>query len=70
MFWTALGAMILGSVMCWMSFLRKLVIVSWLVWIVGFFTVPLIFETGWPFLALQSLLAIILLLSWRICEAT
>jgi hypothetical protein len=70
MFWISLGALILGSVMCWMSFYRKLVLVTWVVWIAGFFGVPMMFETAWPFLALQSLLAIVLVLSWKIGEAT
>jgi len=60
-FWIALAAMIYGSVMCWINGNRKIVIISWIILLIGFFTVPALFGSGWAFVILQAVLALILL---------
>lgn len=65
-FWIPLGAMIYGSIMCWLYHLRKTVVITWIVWLLGFFFIPMFFNQAWPFVVLQYLLAVILLLKWQI----
>ena len=59
--------MLLGSAMCWfVCEIRKLVIVSWLIWVVGFFTLPALFGSAWAFLVLQTILALVLVNTWKL----
>lgn len=68
-FWITLGALMSGSVMCWMNHMKKSVVVCWIIWILGFFISPYLPGQGWSFLALQSLLALILVLKWKYDDA-
>jgi len=54
--------MIYGSVMCWIDGNRKIVIISWIIWLIGFFSVPALFGSAWPLVILQAVLALILIL--------
>jgi len=55
--------------MCWINDLRKAVVLCWGIWLLGFFVIPLIFGQGSYFLVLQTLLALTLLLRWKIDAA-
>jgi len=70
MFWISLGAILFGSVMCWLNYKKKLVIATWIILILGFFLLPLLGD-AYPYanLALQSILALVLLLAWKISDA-
>lgn len=52
--------------MAWWSGNPVMVILAWIVWAVGFFVLPVVFDSGWPFLSLQSLLALVLLIRWKL----
>lgn len=60
------GALLYGSIMAWLSGNPAMVILAWIAWGIGFFAFPVLFESGWPFLALQSILALVLLLRWKL----
>ena len=67
MFWIALGAFIFGSLMCWFNGRVKLVGFCCIIWVLGFFILPYILGSGagYSFMALQSILAIILAFTWK-----
>jgi hypothetical protein len=67
MFWIALGAFIFGSLMCWSNGRVKLVVYCCTIWVLGFFILPYVSESGagYLFMALQSVLAIVLVFTWK-----
>jgi|GEM_PF-2476105 len=69
MFLISLVAFIFGSLMCWINEHRRMVLICWGLWLVGFFAIPMIFGQGWPFLVLQSLLALSLVFKWKVSDA-
>ena len=66
MFLISLGALLYGSVMAWIYGNQRMVIIVWIVWLIGFFAVPLLFGSGWAFMVLQAALALSLIIRWKL----
>lgn len=66
----SLSGMIVASIMCWITGSRRMVVVSWIIWVIGFVALPKFFGTAWPILALQGVLALALLFRWKINDLT
>jgi len=68
-FYISLMALIYGSVMCWLNGILKIVLACWFVWLFAFFGMPTTTAQGWHLVGLQSILALVLILRWRIHTA-
>ena len=66
MFFLSLAGMIVASIMCWITGTRRMVIAFWIIWAISFLTMPSLFRSAWPLVAVQGILALILLIRWNI----
>ena len=68
-FYITLIALVYGSIMCWLNSMKIIVLACWVIWLFGFFGMPTTTAQGWHVVGLQSLLALVLVLRWRIRDA-
>lgn len=69
MFWFTLATFLLGSAMCWINHFRKLVLICWGIWLIAFFILPFVVQHGWFFLVIQTILALVMIMRWKIDAA-
>jgi len=66
-FWITIGAMLLGSGMCWfMNYSKRAVLFVWSIWCLAWIPIKFADFTGYSYVVLQSILALVLVVIWRI----